>query len=91
MDAVPLGTGVVAGSGVAGMTGPNLEAGQQSFAGGRVDPAAARTTGMGHLAGSRGAGEDEAEHDTPEYLRNIEQFEDGRMVVPSVLGADPTR
>jgi hypothetical protein len=83
--------GTAAGAGSAGSAGTNLEAGQQNFAAGRVDSTAARTGGMGHLAGSQTASEDETEHDTPEYLRNVEHFEDGRMVVPPVLGADPTQ
>ncbi|WP_068273219.1 PPE domain-containing protein [Aldersonia kunmingensis] len=83
--------GTSASVGTTGLTGPNVEAGQQNFTGGRVDPAATRTAGMGHLAGPRAASDDETEHDSPEYLRNVEHFEDGRMVVPSVLGADPTQ
>ncbi|NUS44683.1 MAG: PPE domain-containing protein [Mycobacteriaceae bacterium] len=33
--------------------------------------------------------EEDAEHDTPEYLKNFENFADGRSVAPAVLGADP--
>lgn len=37
---------------------------------------------------ARGAGEDELHH-TPDYLRGFEHFGDGRVVIPSVIGADP--
>jgi PPE-repeat protein len=82
--------GNAAAGGVAAVAGP--DAGQSTFGSTRVDPAAAaRGSGMGPLAGTRGPGfdDDEDEHETPDYLRNVEHFEDGRMVVPAVLGADP--
>ncbi|MFD4369075.1 PPE domain-containing protein [Rhodococcus sp. NPDC058521] len=51
-------------------------------------------SGSGPMMGGRGMGagggaNDDAERDTPEYLKNFEHFSDGRTVIPSVIGADP--
>ncbi|MFF0816274.1 PPE domain-containing protein [Rhodococcus sp. NPDC003318] len=60
-----------------------------------AEPAAAepgaRTTPAGGapMAAGRGPDTDEDEHRTPGYLRKFEHFEDGRVVIPSVIGADP--
>ncbi|KAA0024696.1 PPE domain-containing protein [Antrihabitans cavernicola] len=60
-------------------------------AGARLDPAlAGRTGNPGSMMPGRGTadGEDDAEHETPEYLKNFEHFSDGRTVIPSVIGGD---
>jgi PPE family len=80
--------GTTSGPGT-GIAGSGAEGGQQTYSAGRVDPAAARTSAMGQMMPRTAGADDEGEHETPDYLRNIEHFEDGRMVVPSVLGADP--
>ncbi|EOM76242.1 PPE family protein [Rhodococcus rhodnii LMG 5362] len=39
--------------------------------------------------GAHASGEDDDEHDTPEYLKSFEHFSDGRTVIPSVIGGAP--
>ncbi len=36
----------------------------------------------------RGNGQDDDEHDIPDYLKDLEHFTDGRVVAPPVIGAD---
>ncbi|MFE3291782.1 PPE domain-containing protein [Rhodococcus sp. NPDC059234] len=57
----------------------------------RADPAAATTRAgqLGSAATGRGIGQDDEEHRTPDYLKGFEHFGDGRVVIPSVIGADP--
>lgn len=56
----------------------------------RVDPATAqRTPPASAVGGGRGPGGDDEEHRTPGHLKTFEHFEDGRVVIPSVIGAEP--
>jgi len=41
---------------------------------------------MGAGAGRRGEGD--SEHETPDYLKHFEYFDDGRLIAPPVIGAD---
>ncbi|WP_305093386.1 PPE domain-containing protein [Prescottella sp. R16] len=82
----------VAGSGPgAGATTPAGPAAELA----RADTAAATRSAAGPVGGApagahRGATEsDEIERATPAYLRSFEHFEDGRTVIPSVIGGDP--
>lgn len=76
--------------------GEPLPGGRAATAGGsglvdgpaRVDPAAATRPAPMSATGVRGIDDDE-EHRTPGYLRSFEHFEDGRVVIPAVIGADP--
>jgi len=36
---------------------------------------------------ARGTGQDDEEHDIPDYLKDLEHFSDGRVVAPPVIGA----
>ncbi|MEO6880727.1 MAG: PPE family protein, partial [Mycobacteriaceae bacterium] len=49
--------------------------------------AGSRSGAMGGMGGA-GAhrGEDDTEHETPDYLKSFEYFEDGRLVAPPVIG-----
>ncbi|WP_137722766.1 PPE domain-containing protein [Prescottella subtropica] len=81
------GIGTGPGAGTTAPTGPTTDVA-------RVD-AATGTRGTGPVGGApigahRGATDsDETEHATPGYLRSFEHFEDGRTVIPSVIGGDP--
>ncbi|GAA4484331.1 hypothetical protein GCM10023094_37330 [Rhodococcus olei] len=56
----------------------------------RVDPATAQRTPLAPtMGGGRGPGGGEEEHRTPDHLKSFEHFEDGRVVIPSVIGAEP--
>ncbi|MFC9786860.1 PPE domain-containing protein [Rhodococcus sp. NPDC127528] len=57
----------------------------------RADAAAAppRAGHLGSPGTGRGFGQDDEEHRTPDYLKGLEHFGDGRVVIPSVIGADP--
>ncbi|MGW0040933.1 PPE domain-containing protein [Rhodococcus sp. NPDC003348] len=91
---LPEGWGGATGTGGSGIAGrgaamgavPGLEPAPVA----RVEAAAAARPG--HLGAPLGAGasqgaEDE-EHRTPGYLKSFEHFEDGRVVIPSVIGGD---
>ena len=56
----------------------------------RVESAASvRAGGLGApLTSGQGQASDEEERQTPGYLKNFEHFDDGRVVIPSVIGGD---
>ncbi|MFD1812111.1 PPE domain-containing protein [Rhodococcus gannanensis] len=55
----------------------------------RVEPAAGRSQHVGAPMGSGGAhASEEEERRSRGYLKNFEHFEDGRVVIPSVIGGD---
>lgn len=68
------------GAGPAAVGGPSAGSSNAAGRGGVGGPM------MGAGAGRRG--EDDVEHETPDYLKNFEYFEDGRLVAPPVIGAD---
>jgi len=88
------GAGVGPGSGV----GPGAGSGPGSGAGSAVaggtgatgtSAAAARGTTPGFMgAGAGRRGEGDSEHETPDYLKHFEYFDDGRLIAPPVIGAD---
>ena len=84
-----LGGGAAGGGTGAGTTPlpdalrPDQSRADTAAASARGGPVGAPMTGA-----ARGAGEDELHH-TPDYLRGFEHFGDGRVVIPSVIGADP--
>ncbi|MFC4606140.1 PPE domain-containing protein [Rhodococcus kronopolitis] len=58
----------------------------------RADAASAARGGLlgaPMTGGARGPGSADGEHAVPDYLRGFEHFADGRVVIPSVIGADP--
>lgn len=89
---LPAGWGGVSapgGSAASGLTGGPVQEGMG--AGARLDPAGlTRTSGQGSMMPGRAnaEGEDDNEHETPEYLKNFEHFTDGRTVIPSVIGGE---
>ena len=92
---LPAGWGGAAMPGLGGASAGSLTSGvpmQDAMnAGARLDPAmAGRGGAQGSMVPGRGAGngDDDTEHDTPEYLKNFEHFTDGRTVIPSVIGGD---
>jgi len=88
------GAGVGPGSGV----GPGAGSGPGSGAGSAVAggtgatgtaAGAARGTTPGFMgAGAGRRGEGDSEHETPDYLKHFEYFDDGRLIAPPVIGAD---
>lgn len=81
----PLGAGGASGVGVSTEgTGPRgLGAAGSAVTGGRGGAG----TGMGP-GGTRGSGQEDQEHEVPDYLKDLEHFSDGRVVAPPVIGAD---
>jgi len=85
-------------SGNAGGTGPGAGVGPGSGVGSAVaggtgatgtSAAAARGTTPGFMgAGAGRRGEGDSEHETPDYLKHFEYFDDGRLIAPPVIGAD---
>lgn len=71
------GSGGTAGEGVTGRGG--------AAGGGGVGRGGA---GMGAGGAGGRRGQDDDEHETPDYLKDFEHFEDGRVVAPPVIGAD---
>ncbi|MFD4294632.1 PPE domain-containing protein [Rhodococcus sp. NPDC058505] len=75
----------VAGRGTAALAAPGVEPVAAPAAG----DAAARTGPVGAPVGAgTGRATDDEEHRTPDYLKSFEHFDDGRLVIPSVIGGD---
>ncbi|TQF74784.1 PPE domain-containing protein [Rhodococcus spelaei] len=72
------------GSAATGTVGADLVRGDTAATAPRVGHMGSATAGAG-----RGIGQDDEEHRTPDYLKGLEHFSDGRVVIPSVIGADP--